>query len=177
MAATKPKSHIDLPLARGLPASHAARLGRIIARCSQVEHYFLLITKRLLGVRIAEARILFATGRWADQMQRMVDIARLRSFDLGIPDLRAFTDSLEKTESRRNLLAHAPFRLDGRQLLLFSTKSRYKPAGSLNRVTRAEVPERHVVDVAYLKETTAWLDSHLRELRRIERLSRRLLSP
>lgn len=170
-----PTSHIDLPLARGLPASHAARLGRIIMRCTQVEHHFLLITKRLLGIGIAEARILFATGRWADQMQRMADIARLRSFDLGIPDLPKFMKSLEKTEGRRNLLAHSPFRRDGRQLLLFSTKSRYKPSGSTSRMTRAEAPERHVIDIAYLDETTGWLEQHLQELRRIERLSRKLL--
>ena len=177
MATPKPKTHIDLPLARGLPASHAARLGRIIMRCTQVEHHFLLVTKRLLGIGIAEARILFANGRWSDQMQRMADIARLRDFDLGISNFKAFLSSLEKTEGRRNLLAHSPFRVDGRKLVLFSTKSRYTPPGQTERVTRAEAPERHVVDVAYLEETSAWLDSHLQELRRIEKLSRTLLKP
>ena len=177
MATSKPKTHIDLPLARGLPASHAARLGRIIMRCTQVEHHFLLITKRLLGVGIAEARILFANGRWSDQVQRMADIARLRSFDLGISNLKTFMIALEKTEGRRNLLAHSPFRLDGKQLVIFATKSRYTPPGYSDRITRAEAPERHVIDVAYLNETARWLDAHLKELSRLEKLSKKLLKP
>ena len=177
MAAARPKTHIDLPLARGLPATHAARLGRIIMRCTQVEHHFLLITKRLLGVGIAEARILFANGRWSDQMQRMADIARLRNFDLGISDPKTFNSALEKTEGRRNLLAHSPFRRDGRQLVIFSTKSRYTPPGYTDRITRAEAPERHVIDIAFLDETAKWLDDHLKELNRIEKLSKKLLKP
>lgn len=147
--------HISMPLARGLPRPLSERLGRIVVRCTHVEYYLLLVTKRLLGINIAHARDLFSDGSWEVRFARLQRLAESKGFPLAPP--RRFDRMLNSAETKRNLLLHAAWRQDQRRYFVHRARGAF-----------ARQPVEVEVDAAYLDAFAGELDACLSALRDLE---------
>lgn len=153
-----------LPFAAGLPQTKAARLGRIVMRCAQVEYCLLLILKRLQGMSLQDALLLTETIGWKKTVGRIKTAAKVHEFAFTV-DIDNLHNRIDSAEKRRNLLVHAPMWIESKQLCMFDTR------GEANIIK----PARYVANSAFFDESARMIGSVLKTLQQAEKETRALL--
>jgi hypothetical protein len=61
------------PLVRAIPKPVASMVGRVMILSGLIEYQLLVVAKRLAGVGLKQAKVMFGNPRWSDYLDRIAN--------------------------------------------------------------------------------------------------------